>query len=247
MSERIPEHIAIIMDGNGRWARSKGLPRIEGHRVGSRKVRKIALHAANRGVKYLTLYAFSKENWSRPSTEVQLLMALLKIYAIRERAILMKENIRLNVIGDLSSLPEGPRKELEATMRLSEQNTRMILQLALSYGSRAEITSAVQKISQQVGDGKLSTGDIDEALVSRHLMTAGQPDPDLIIRTSGEHRISNFLLWQAAYSELYFTPKSWPEFEAEDFDEAISDFQIRERRFGALSSDSTTTKRKAHS
>lgn len=234
MQTQIPSHVGIIMDGNGRWAQARGMARIEGHRVGSRKVRKIALHAKERGVKVLTLYAFSHENWSRPTKEVNLLMMLLKIYAIRERAILMKHNVRLGVIGQIEKLPDFARKELEATMALTKKNDGMLLQLALSYGSRAELTTAMQAIAQDVKSGKLEPAEISEELISCRLMTAGQPDPDLIIRTSGEQRISNFLLWQAAYSEFYFTEKAWPEFWEADFDEALEVYAQRERRFGGL-------------
>lgn len=234
METSVPQHIAIIMDGNGRWAKARRRPRIEGHRVGSKNVRKIALHASNRGVKILTLYAFSHENWSRPSTEVHLLMALLKIYAIRERAILMKHNIRLQAIGDIQRLPESPRKELLATIELTKENTGMVLQLALNYGGRGEISRAAQILAKKAAAGKISPDAVNEETLAAELQTAGQPDPDLVIRTSGEQRISNFLLWQSAYSEFYFTSKNWPEFSGEDLDEAIDVFQKRERRFGGL-------------
>jgi len=184
----------------------------------------------------LTLYAFSHENWSRPSTEVHLLMALLKIYAIRERAILMKHNVRLKVIGDLKKLPEAARKELLATIELTKENTGMILQLALNYGGRGEICEAARALARRIANDELKPQGITEDVFASELQTFGQPDPDLVIRTSGEQRISNFLLWQTAYSEFYFTPKFWPEFSASDLDEAIENFEKRERRYGGLAS-----------
>lgn len=232
--EGLPQHIAIIMDGNGRWAQSHGYPRIQGHRVGSRNLRRIATHASNQGVKILTLYAFSEENWSRPEREVRLLMLLLKIYAIRERTILMKHNIRLQVIGHWEKLPPVARSALEQTIRLTSQNTGMILQLALSYGSRQEILDATQALAAKVKRGELEASSITEEEFNKHLGTAGQPDPDLVIRTSGEMRISNFLLWQSAYAEFYFSPKYWPDFSEADFDEAVAEFSRRERRFGGI-------------
>ncbi len=234
MNQRLPRHIGIIMDGNGRWAQSRRLPRIEGHRVGSKNVRKIGTHASNLGVEILTLYAFSKENWARPRAEVELLMALLRIYAIRERAVLMKNNIRMRVIGDLSGFPVAAQKELLATIELTKKNSGMILQLALGYGGRADLVQAMRQIAKEVQSGDLKSEEISEDLVSKYLWTSGQPDPDLIIRTSGEFRTSNFLTWQSAYSELYFTEKAWPEFTTEDLDLALQAYQERERRFGAL-------------
>ncbi len=229
-----PRHIAIIMDGNGRWARSKGVPRIQGHRVGARNLRTLTTYCSDRGVEILTLYAFSHENWSRPSREVQLLMLLLKIFAVRERELLMKQNVRLKTIGDLSRIPDFARKELERTVEITKGNSKMILQLALSYGGQTEITRACKKIAEKVQAGELRSDQVTEDLVAQHLDTAGQPDPDLVIRTSGEQRISNFLLWQSAYSEFYFTPKFWPDFSAEDLEEAIAVYHRRERRFGGL-------------
>ena len=222
------------MDGNGRWAQSRGVPRIQGHRVGARKVRELTTYAQDRGVEILTLYAFSHENWSRPSREVQLLMLLLKIFAVRERALLMKQNVRLRTIGDLSRIPSFAREELEKTIEMTRNNSKMTLQLALSYGGRAELTRAFGKMAQKIQSGVLTASEISEELVCEYLDTAGQPDPDLIIRTSGEQRISNFLLWQSAYSEFYFTPRFWPDFSAEDFEEAIAVYHQRERRFGGL-------------
>lgn len=229
-----PRHIAIIMDGNGRWAQSRGVPRIQGHRVGARNVRTLTTYASERGIEILTLYAFSQENWSRPSREIQLLMLLLKIFAVRERHLLMSQNVRLQTIGDLSRLPAFARDELEKTVELTRQNSKMVLQLALSYGGRAEIVRAFERMHDKMKRGELSERSISEELVAQHLDTAGQPDPDLIIRTSGEQRISNFLLWQSAYSEFFFTPKYWPDFSAADLEEAIAVYHRRERRFGGL-------------
>ncbi len=240
MSSMVPEHIAIIMDGNGRWAKKRGFPRIEGHRVGSKNVRTIGTHASNRGVKVLTLYAFSHENWTRPSKEVQLLMGLLKIYAIRERAIMMKENIRLTVIGDLERIPAIARKELLATIELTKKNSGMNLQLALSYGGRREIVRAVQYLGEEIRAGKINPSEITESDVSKRLYAPNQLDPDLIIRTGGERRLSNFLLWQSAYSEFYFTEKFWPEFSPAELDLAIDDYKSRERRFGGLKDESVS-------
>jgi len=227
-------HIGIIMDGNGRWAQRRGLPRIEGHRAGAKNLRKITTHAARRGLEILTVYAFSRENWTRPAREIRMLMMLLKLYATRERAVMMKENIRLVVVGNLSGLPETARRELEKTIEITKDNTGLTLQLALDYGGRAEIVEAAKRIAKNYKSGEISLDDINEDLVSSLLWTRGQPDPDLIIRTSGEIRLSNFLLWQSAYAELYFTSKNWPEFSAADFDEALESFHGRERRFGGV-------------
>jgi len=222
------------MDGNGRWAQRRGLPRIEGHRAGAKNLRKITTHAARRGLEILTVYAFSRENWTRPAREIRMLMMLLKLYATRERAVMMKENIRLVVVGNLSGLPETARRELEKTIEITKDNTGLTLQLALDYGGRAEIVEAAKRIAKNYKSGEISLDDINEDLVSSLLWTRGQPDPDLIIRTSGEIRLSNFLLWQSAYAELYFTSKNWPEFSAADFDEALESFHGRERRFGGV-------------
>jgi undecaprenyl diphosphate synthase len=227
-------HIAIIMDGNGRWAAERGYPRIQGHRAGSRRVRSIATHAANCGLKYLTLYAFSSENWTRPEREIRLLMLLLKIYAVRERSILMKNNIRLAVIGQLELIPEEVRRELLATIEMTRHNTGMVLQLALSYGSRQELTDATRFFMEEAAAGRMKPEDLKPETFEQALLTAGQPDPDLVIRTSGEKRISNFLLWQSAYAEYYFSPLHWPDFDESAFDAAVEDFQKRERRFGGV-------------
>jgi undecaprenyl diphosphate synthase len=232
---RIPHHVAVIMDGNGRWAKQKRKPRIFGHRNGVKAVRETIECAAEMGVKYLTLYAFSTENWSRPKEEVMGLMELLVVTINKEIKTLMENNIALKAIGDLESLPGRCHKELKHAIEKTSKNTRMNLVLALSYSSKWEILNAVKTIANKVETGKISSEDIDENLFAQSLCTAGYPDPELLIRTSGEHRISNFLLWQIAYSELYFTDKLWPDFRKADFCAAIADYQKRERRFGKTS------------
>jgi len=224
----LPAHIAIVMDGNGRWAKKKGLPRIFGHRAGVRAVRSIVESSAELGVKVLTLYAFSTENWSRPAIEVRGLMKLLERYLVSELKALQKNNIRLKVIGDLAGLPQPTREKLAQVIRMTEKNTGLVLNLALNYGGRQEIVRAVNAAVER-RSGKIRESDISDNLDTRDI-----PDPDMVIRTSGERRISNFLLWQMAYSEFYFTEKLWPDFRAHDLYEAIIDFQKRERRFGGL-------------
>ena len=235
IQDRIPRHIAIIMDGNGRWAKQRGKLRIFGHRNGVKAVREAAESAAELGVKYLTLYAFSTENWNRPRAEVNALMHLLVQTIHKEIKTLHDNDISLKAIGDLDSLPKAIYNELQDAIKETSHHKRMSLVLALSYSSRWEITDAVKNIVQQVSDGKLSPEDINTDLLSTHLTTRDIPDPELLIRTSGEFRISNFLLWQIAYSELYFTNKLWPDFRKEDLYEAIVDYQKRERRFGKTS------------
>lgn len=232
---KLPRHVAIIMDGNGRWAKQRGRLRIFGHENGVTSVRNTVEAAAEIGVEYLTLYAFSTENWSRPKKEVDALMALLVKSLNKETATLNKNNIRLQAIGDLKSLQPKTYKELMKAIENTSSNTRTVLTLALSYSSRWEIIKMVQDIAQKVSEGELSSDDINENIISNHLTTNNTPDPELLIRTSGEQRISNFLLWQIAYSELYFSPKLWPEFNKEDLYEAIVDYQGRERRFGKTS------------
>ncbi|MDX2002633.1 MAG: isoprenyl transferase [Chitinophagales bacterium] len=232
---KLPEHIAIIMDGNGRWARRLGKNRIFGHRNGVTAVRDATEACAELGVKYLTLYAFSTENWNRPKMEVDALMDLLVSTIKNEVKTLMKNNIRLLVIGDMEQLPPKSRKKLSEAMETTQHNTHMSLVLALSYSSKWELTNAIKAIAQEVRDGKLGIDDIDDQLISSRLSTKGMPDPELMIRTSGEHRISNFLLWQLAYAELYFTDILWPEFKKDDLYRAILDYQQRERRFGKIS------------
>ncbi|HEV7231851.1 MAG TPA: isoprenyl transferase [Bacteroidia bacterium] len=234
-SSRLPSHIAIIMDGNGRWAKQKGKLRVFGHQNGVLAVRDTVEAAAELGVKYLTLYAFSTENWNRPKFEVNALMELLIGTIRKETKTLTDNDIRLQAIGDIESLPKGCRKELKEAMELTAGNKRMTLVLALSYSSRWEIINAVKQIAAKANSGEISPADITESLFNSFLCTADLPDPELLIRTSGEQRISNFLLWQIAYSELYFSEKLWPDFRKEDLYEAILDYQKRERRFGKTS------------
>ncbi len=231
--DNLPRHVAIIMDGNGRWARSRGLPRVMGHRAGIKAVRSVVEAARELGIKVLTLYAFSVENWKRSDSEVSTLMALLKEYLRRELANLMRHEIRLNVLGDLEGLPAAVGSQLRRVMEETAQNQRMVLNLALNYGGRAEIVQAVKQIAHQVKSGRLKLSSVDEETFSHFLYTQGQPDPDLLIRTSGEQRLSNFLLWQISYAELYLTPKLWPDFGKADLLRAVAEFQQRERRFGA--------------
>lgn len=233
--DKLPKHIAVIMDGNGRWAKQRGRLRVFGHENGVTAVRNTVEAAAEIGVDHLTLYAFSTENWNRPQIEVDALMSLLVKSLNKETATLNKNNIRLNAIGDLKSLQTKTYKELMKAIENTKNNTRTTLTLALSYSSRWEILEMVKKVGQELLDGDIQKEDIDEGFISDHLSTQNIPDPELLIRTSGEQRISNFLLWQIAYSELYFSPKLWPDFGKEDFFEAIVNYQSRERRFGKTS------------
>jgi len=233
--DRIPKHVAIIMDGNGRWAKQHGLQRMFGHKQGVKTVHEITTAAAKLGIEYLTLYAFSTENWNRPKEEVDALMALLVETIKQETPTLMENNVRLLTIGDLSRLPEATREKFEQCLNQTSHNTGLNLVLALSYSSRWEIMHAMQMAVEAAEQGRLKAEDVTEDTVSAYLTTKGMPDPDLLIRTSGEYRISNFLLWQLAYSELYFTDKLWPDFCVEDFHAAIVDYQSRERRFGKTS------------
>lgn len=232
---RLPEHIAIIMDGNGRWAKSKGKLRVFGHHNGVTSVSDVVEGAGEIGVKYLTLYTFSAENWNRPKLEVAAIMELLVSTINKQINKLMANNVRLNAIGDLEMLPPKCYKELKAAIEKTSGNTGLVLTLALSYGSRREIIHAVQQIAVKVLNGELKVEEINDEVFSNNLYTADMPDPELLIRTSGEYRISNYLLWQIAYAELYFTPKLWPDFRKEDLYEAILDYQSRERRFGKTS------------
>lgn len=234
-SNKIPSHVAVIMDGNGRWAKKKGLMRIFGHKNGVRAVRETVEAAAEIGVKYLTLYAFSTENWSRPQDEVNALMQLLVESTHSEMETLMKNSIRLQAIGDLQSLPEATRVNLQAAIEKTRDNKRMTLVLALSYSARWEIVHAAKELARKVEKGLLKADDICEDSFKSVLSTSDIPDPELMVRTSGEQRISNYLLWQLAYAELYFTDTLWPDFRKEDFYKAIFDFQQRERRFGKTS------------
>ncbi len=233
--ERLPKHIAIIMDGNGRWAKQKGKMRIFGHQNGVRAVRETTEAAAEIGVKYLTLYAFSTENWNRPRLEINALMELLVGTISKEKKTLNENNIRLQAIGDLQSLPKKCYNELLNAIDETSTNNRMTLVLALSYSSRWELAEATRKIALDVAQKKILPEQINEETINNYLTTYGMPEPELLIRTSGEHRISNFLLWQIAYAELYFTSKLWPDFGKEDLYEAIVDYQQRERRFGMVS------------
>lgn len=233
MTDNIPQHVAIIMDGNGRWARSHRLPKLAGHRAGVKAAEEIVRAAGELGIKVLTLYTFSTENWKRPKREINALFALLENYLDKEEEKLNKNNIRFSIIGDIAGLPESVQKKLRLVIRSTRNNTGLILNLALNYGSRLEIITAVQRISTDVLEGRLSPDDIDEGRFSGYLYTKDLPDPDLLIRTSGEYRVSNFLLWQISYSELYITNKLWPDFKKEDLEEAIMDYGKRERRLGA--------------
>lgn len=234
-TSELPKHIAIIMDGNGRWAKEHGKARIFGHKHGVRSVRDVVEGAGEIGLKYLTLYAFSTENWNRPKVEVAALMQLLVNTISNEVAELNKNNVRLLTIGDINSLPGNCERELKKAIDETKNNTGLTLVLALSYSSKWEITEAVKKISEKVQNGQIEIKDITSQTIDEHLQTAEIPDPELLIRTSGEFRISNYLLWQIAYSELYFTDKLWPDFSKEDLFSAILDFQKRERRFGLTS------------
>lgn len=238
--DRIPQHVAIIMDGNGRWAKSKGHLRIFGHRHGVKTVRNVVETAAELGVKYLTVYAFSTENWNRPKLEVNALMELLADSVKRETPSLMENGIRLEIIGNLTKLPKKCNKQLMETVEATRNNNRMTLILALSYSGRWDIIEATRKIALDVRNGLLDPDDINEDVLNSALNTAKYPNPELLIRTSGEQRISNFLLWEIAYSEIHFTPVLWPDFTTEDFYNAILDFQSRERRFGKTSEQVVT-------
>lgn len=234
-TNRLPKHLAIIMDGNGRWAKQKGLLRAFGHENGTKSVRITVETCAKLGIENLTLYAFSTENWNRPKLEVDTLMKLLISSLKNEFETLQKNNIRLNCIGNIDKLPEKAKKELLTVIEKTKNNSRMTLTLALSYGSREELLNAVKIISDKVKNNIISTDSLDESIINQHLYTHNLPDVDLVIRTSGEHRISNFLLWQIAYAEFYFTDVLWPDFKEADLYEAIVSYQKRERRFGKTS------------
>jgi undecaprenyl diphosphate synthase len=228
----LPRHVAIIMDGNGRWATQRGLSRVQGHRRGKESVREIVETARELGLEVLTLYAFSTENWERPEREVGALMNLLRRYVRSELSKMMRHGIRLRAIGNLRRLPKDVLADLRAAEQTTRSNTGMTVQLAVSYGAREEIVAAARRLARGVRDGDLAPEDIDEDMFSSSLMTAGLPDPDLLIRTSGEMRLSNFLLWQVAYSEIYVTDKLWPDFRRAEFMAALDDYKRRERRFG---------------
>ncbi len=232
---KLPKHIAIIMDGNGRWAKKIGKARVFGHKAGVKSVRSTIEACVEWGIPYLTLYAFSTENWNRPKLEVQALMKLLATSLRKEATTFQENEVRLNVIGAIEKLPKSAQKELQEVLELTKNYDKMVLTLALSYGSREEIVNAFTKISQKVLNNELSPKEIDEKIINNHLYTFSLPNVDLVIRTSGEHRISNFMLWQIAYAELYFTDTLWPDFNKECFLNAIIDYQKRERRFGKTS------------
>ena len=238
--KNLPRHVAIIMDGDGRWARERGLPRIEGHRRGSESVREIVRVSGELGVEYLTLYAFSIENWNRPKPEVSALMRLLEFYLKQEIAELDKSNVRLAAIGRVHELPASAQEQLEKSIAALKKNTGLTLVLALSYGGRAEIVDAVRSICSEVKDGRLDAADVDEKVISQHLYTRSIPDPDLLIRTSGEMRVSNFLLWQISYAEMYVTETLWPDFRKAAYLKALEDYSGRSRRFGLVSSNEIT-------
>jgi len=230
----LPKHVAVIMDGNGRWAKQRHLPRVEGHRAGAESARVIIRTAGELGIKYLTLYAFSAENWNRPKDEVDALMKYLIHYLKSETPELNKNNVRLEVIGQIYRLPENVQEHLKKSIATLSRNNGLTLVMALSYGSRIEIVEAVRNIAEKVKQGKLDPGDINEKVISEHLWTRNIPDPDLLIRTSGEMRISNFLLWQISYTELLVTPTFWPDFRKPQFFEALEEYTRRHRRFGGL-------------
>lgn len=234
-TDNIPTHLAIIMDGNGRWAQQRMLKRLVGHQRGAETVKMVVEQSSLLGIKYLTLFAFSSENWLRPALEVRGLMSLLKKYIRQETARMMRKNIRYNVIGNRCELPDDVNQTLDEAIAATSGNTGMVLTLALSYGGRQELTLAAKRLVKNVLDGKLSPENITEELFGQYLDTGDIPDPDFLIRTSGEMRISNFLLWQLAYTELYFTDINWPDFTINEFHKALADYQSRERRFGKTS------------
>ncbi|MHC4470034.1 MAG: isoprenyl transferase [Planctomycetota bacterium] len=232
--EKLPRHVAIIMDGNGRWARERGRRRVLGHRAGSKTVRTVTTECARLGIERLTLYAFSSENWKRPKREIDYLMKLLREYLIKERKEIMDNDIRFRSIGRISDLPTEVRAELDETIRMSRENTGLILTLALSYGGRGEIADAARRIAEEAKGGELDPADVDESALSARMYDPEMPDPDLLIRTGGEMRVSNYLLWQIAYSELYVTRSYWPDFGVASLHEALREYARRERRYGGL-------------
>ncbi len=232
--DRLPKHIAIIMDGNGRWAQKKGLPRVMGHKAGMEAIKETVKACSDLGIKILTVYAFSTENWRRPQDEVSYLMNLLVEYMRKEVNALHNNKVKIKVLGEVDILPTQTRKEIEEALKLTENNEGLQFNIALNYGGRAEILKACKKLIQGVSDGRIDKEAVDEDLLANHLYTGSDPDPDLIIRTSGEQRISNFLLWQGAYSELVFVDQLWPDFDEKVLHTAIIEYQSRDRRFGAL-------------
>jgi undecaprenyl diphosphate synthase len=233
--ERLPRHVAVIMDGNGRWAQQQGLPRIEGHRRGVQSVRRTTEECARLGIEQLTLYCLSSENWKRPAQELEFLMHLLQQYMIEERAGVMKQQLRVSVIGRREGLPPDTLAEVDRTVEMSRENSGLRLCLAINYGGRAEIVDAVRRIADDVQAGRLAPEQIDEDAIDRRLYTAGMPEPDLLIRTAGEMRISNFLLWQISYAEIWVTERCWPEFDENLLHDALRSYAARDRRYGGLS------------
>lgn len=231
---RLPVHIGVIMDGNGRWAKKRGLPRSAGHKAGADSLKKIVTHCNNMGIKYITVYAFSTENWSRPKEEVDYLMNLLLGYLRDAENTLAGENVVIRAIGSRAELSQEIQEQIIKTEKFTANNTGIVMNIALNYGSREELTTAVKTVAREVADGKLTPEEITSDDISSRLYTANQPDPDLLIRTSGEIRLSNFMLWQLAYSEMYFTDKLWPDFNVNDLEEAILAYQRRNRRFGGV-------------
>ncbi|MTI45969.1 Undecaprenyl pyrophosphate synthetase [Roseibium hamelinense] len=234
VSGDLPEHVAFIMDGNGRWAKARGLPRTEGHRHGLEALRRTVRHAVRIGLKYMTIYSFSSENWRRPEGEVSFLMGLLRRFLQRDLTEIHNANVRIKVIGERDDLEPSILKLLVDAEHLTRNNTGLTLVVAFNYGARDEITRAVGRLAKEVAEGRISPDEVNERAIEDRLDTAGIPDPDLIIRTSGEQRLSNFLMWQAAYAEFYFCPTYWPDFDAADFDAALDAFYSRDRRFGGL-------------
>lgn len=230
--DKMPKHIGVIMDGNGRWAKARGLKRTMGHKQGVENLRTIVKECKRLEIPYLTVYAFSTENWKRSEEEVSALMWLLEQYMIKEMKELHKEGVRIKTIGDITGLPESTYKKLQEGVDYTAENTKLTLTLALNYGSRADLTQAVKSITEKVTLGELNISDITEKTISEHLSTSFMPDPDLIIRPSGEYRLSNFMMWEASYSEFWFSNINWPDFGAEEFQKAIADYQNRDRRFG---------------
>lgn len=230
----LPEHIGVIMDGNGRWAKKRGLPRSAGHQAGADTLKKIVTECNNMGIKYITVYAFSTENWKRPKEEVNFLMNLLLSYLRDSERTLAKENVVIRAIGGREALSEEIRAQIKKTEEFTKNNTGIVMNIALNYGSREELVRATKKIAEDAKSGSIEVGDITEELISSELYTGGQPDPDLIIRTSNELRLSNFLMWQSAYSELYFTKTLWPDFSVSDLHNAILEYQSRNRRYGGV-------------
>ncbi len=232
--ERLPRHVAIIMDGNGRWARRHGLPRIEGHRRGVASVRRTTTECARLGIPQLTLYCLSSENWKRPRLELEFLMHLLQQYMIEERSTIQEQDIRVSVIGRRDGIPDAVLREMDKTVALSQSNSGLRLCLAINYGGRGELVNAVRRIAEEVQSGRLAAEQITEETLASHLYTAQMQDPDLLVRTAGEMRVSNFLLWQISYAELWVTDRCWPEFDEEQLHNALRDFAARDRRFGGL-------------